>query len=319
MKLSLRTLLATLFLFSFVTIKALSQPQTEGVPQKIIEVKDSDYMSPVWSPDGNSIAFTSSRYQGLWIADANGDNIRKVTDEDAGFGYSWSMDSKSILTRVSAYENKRRKLAIKIFHTDNKEATQITEFRNDMPSLPVWANADQQVVLINQGNIEAFDSQLEVAAQFKQKVAKPFYVLKPDEIAKGRVPENNTQDISPFEDARYLNLQVSPDGQKLAFEVYGGNLYVMNIDGSGLMDLGQANRPSWSPDSKYVVAMIAEDNGENILRSDLYALSTDGSERINLTANTELIAMNPDWSPKGDKIAFNTSEDGAIYILNLTN
>lgn len=317
MKLSLHHLLTTLLLFSLISAKAFAQPQTQGEPQKLIEVSNADYMSPVWSPDGNSIAFTSARYQGLWIADADGNNIRQVTDEDAGFGFSWSMDSQSILTRVSVFENKRRKLAIKIFDTDTKQATQLTDFRNNMPSLPVWANYDQQVVLINDGKTEAFDSQIKVEAQFKQQVAKPFYVLKPNQIAKGKVPQNGTQDISPFEDAEYLNLQVSPDGRKLAFEVYGGNLYVMNIDGSELMDLGRANRPSWSPNSKYVVAMVADDDGQNIVKSDLYAFSVDNANRTNLTASTNLIAMNPNWSPAGDKIAFNTSQDGAIYILNV--
>lgn len=317
MKLSLHHLLTTLLLFSLTSIKALAQPQVQGEPQKLIEVANADFMSPVWSPDGNSIAFTSSRYQGLWIANANGTDIRQITDEEAGFGFSWSMDSQAILTRVSAFENKRRKLAIKIFHTDEQQPIQLTEYRNNMPSLPVWANYDRQVVLIENGNIEAFDSQMEVPAQFKQQVAKPFYILKPNEIAKGKVPQNGTENISPFEDAEYLNLEVSPDGKKLAFEVYGGNLYVMNIDGSGLMDLGRANRPSWSPDSKYVVAMMAEDNGENITKSDLYAFNVDNANSTNLTANTDLVAMNPDWSPSGNKIAFNTSNDGSIYILNV--
>jgi len=273
-------------------------------------------MNPKWSPDGQRIAFTSARYQGLWISNSNGSNIRRITEEEAGYGFSWSSDSESILTRVSEYQNRRRKLAVKIFHVDGR-TDQITELRDEMPALPTWANFDQQIVLINEGKVEAFDSQKEISTAMKQKSAQPFYVLKTDQIAKGMVPENSTENISPFEEATYLNLQVSPDGRKLAFEVYGGNLYVMNIDGSGLIDLGKANRPRWSPDSKYIVAMLAEDDGHNITKSDLYALSVDGNNRINLTTSSDLVAMNPDWSPSGDQIVFDAAQEGAVYVLNI--
>lgn len=299
------------------TLSVIAQPQSVGTPEPLVKSSGTEFMNPLWSPDGERIAFTSPQFRGIWVADASGQNVRQITDEAAGYGYSWSSDGTSLLTRVSSFENKRRKLAIKIYHTSGKEPTQLTEFRDDMPSVPVWANYDQQVVLIANGDIETFESQKEVSAAYKSTVGQSFYVLKQDQIAKGKTPENSTEDISPFEDATYLNLEVSPDGRKLAFEVYGGNLYVMNIDGTQLMDLGRANRPSWSPDSRYVVAMVAEDNGHDMTRSDLYALSIDGQERINLTASTDLIAMNPDWSPKGDRIAFDTPQDGTIYQLNI--
>ena len=312
-------LITSLFLATVLSVTAFAQPAPEGDPQKLISVEGTDFTNPVWSPDGSKLAFTSTRQQGLWIASATGENIQQITDQSAGYGFSWSSDSESILTRVSEYQNKRRKLAVKIFHTDEEEPTQITDFRDEMPSLPKWANYDQQVVLISDNDIESFSSGKEISNQQKASVTKPFYVLKSNQIAKGKIPENSTENISPFDDAQYLNLEVSPDGKKLAFEVYGGNLFVMNIDGSNLMDLGKANRAKWSPDSQYLVAMVAEDDGHNYTKSDLYALSIDGEERINLTASTDLIAMNPDWSPQGNQIAFDSPDNGSIYILNISN
>lgn len=319
MKLYSRSLFFALAFLTVFSLGIIAQPSAQGEPEILINVEGTDFMSPVWSPDGNKIAFTSARQQGLWVAQANGSNIQQITDESAGYGFSWSMDSESILTRVSEYQDKRRKLAVKIFHTNGNEPTQVTDYRDDMPSLPKWANYDQQVVLITDDNIESFDSEKEVANRQKTQVTKPFYVLKSNQIATGKVPDNSTEDISPFENAQYLNLEVSPDGKKLAFEVYGGNLYVMNIDGSNLMDLGKASRAKWSPDSQYLVAMVAEDDGHSYTKSDLYALSIDGDQRINLTSSTELIAMNPDWSPTGDRIAFDSPENGNIYVLNIRN
>lgn len=311
------TILIATYLFLLFPLLAIGQPATQGQPELLIKNENMIYQNPEWSPDGSKIAFTSARYNGIWVSDADGNNIQQLTEENGGFGFSWSPDSESILARVSEYENRRRNHAIKVFHVDNREADQLTEFRSEMPVLPKWAAFGEQVVLINNSKIEAFDSGKEIPARFKQRPVQYFYVLKTDAIARGKIPENSTEDISPFDDATYLNMEVSPDGQKIVFEVYGGNLYVMNVDGSNVIDLGRANRPSWSPDSRYVVATISEDDGHNYQSSDIYALSVDGNQKINLTENTDLIAMNPSWSPDGDKIAFDAVNDGAIYVLNI--
>ncbi len=304
----------TVFLF---TISAFAQISVNGEPELLIQNDDLYFQAPVWSPDGESIAFSGKRYVGIWMADANGTNVRQLTEADAGYGFSWSNDSEAILTRVNEFQNRRRSHAVTIFKTDGSEPNQISEFRPTMEALPQWAQYGEKVVLIQNENIETFDSEMEVPQRFKNQPAKPFYVLKNKSIAKGKIPTNSTENISPFEDAQYLNLEISPDGQKLAFEVYGGNLYIMNVDGSNLVDLGKANRPSWSPDSRYVVASVSEDNGYNITKGDLYAYSTDGAVQINLTSGSDIVAQNPNWSPDGSKIAFDVPDQGAIYILNI--
>ena len=308
----------TLLLLSIVSTTAFAQPASVGAPTELITSSAVQYQRPLWSPDGTKLAFTAGQNLGIWVTDANGNNVEQITDDAAGFGFSWSLDSESLLARVSETQNRRQKMAIKIYHTNSGEITQLTDLRDNMPALPVWANFDENVVLISDNAIEKFESGITLPTQLKSTISQPFYVLKPGEIATGLVPDNALTDVSPFNDATYLNLQVSPDGQKLAFEVYGGNLYVMNVDGSNLKDLGQANRPSWSPDSKYVVAMIAEDDGYSYKKSDLYALNIDGTERINLTESTDLVAMNPSWSPTGTDIAFDSPDTGSIYLLKIT-
>lgn len=307
---------ATIFIVA-LSINSLAQPIPIGEPELLIQQNGINFQSPVWSPDGNTIAVTGDQYRGIWLTDANGSNLNQLTDADAGYGMSWSPDSRSILTRLNTVENRRRNHAVAIFHVDGSEPNQVSEVRSKMEAVPQWAQYGEKVVLIQNNKIEAFDSGLDMPQQFKAKPAQAFYVLKSNTIAKGMIPTNSTENISPFEDAVYLNLKVSPDGQKLAFEVYGGNLYVMNVDGSNLIDLGKANRPSWAPDSQYLVASISEDNGYNITKGDLFAFSINGTEKINLTENTDLIAQNPNWSPTGSKIAFDVPNKGAIYTITI--
>ena len=307
----------TIICFVLFSANALAQLKTVGEPEVLLQKEGVNFQAPIWSPDGQTIAVTGERYVGIWLADSDGSNLRELSSDDAGFGMTWSSDSESILSRVNTYENRRRNHAITVFHKNGDEPVQITEPRSKMSSLPQWAQYGEKIVLIQEGRIEKFDSGKEVPQRFKNSPSQPFYILKDKAIATGMIPTNTTEDISPFDDAQYLNLEVSPDGQKIAFEVYAGNLYVMNVDGSNLIDLGLANRPNWSPDSKYVVASVSEDNGYNITKGDLYAFSTDGNERVNLTANTDLIAQNPNWSPSGDKIAFDSPDKGSIYIINI--
>ena len=314
------TSIAFLLLFTAsVSFKVQAQPKAVGEPQVLLKQDGVNFQAPVWSPDGSKLAVTTTKYVGIWLANADGSNLQQLTDADAGYGLSWSNDSQSILTRVNVFENRRRNHAITIFHTNGKAPDQITEFRSKMEALPKWAQYGEKVVLIQNDKIEAFDSKKEIPDQFKNKPSLPFYILKSNEIAKGKIPTNSTENISPFADARYLNLEVSPDGQKLAFEVYGGNLYVMNVDGSNLVDLGKANRPSWSPDSRYVVASVSEDDGHSITKGDVFAFSIDGNQSINLTDRSDFIAQNPNWSPDGSKIAFDVPNEGAIYIINIEN
>ena len=57
-------------------------------------------MNAEWAADGNAFAFSAEKYNGIWISDAGGDSIRKLTsDRSAGFGFSWSPGGRTLLAR----------------------------------------------------------------------------------------------------------------------------------------------------------------------------------------------------------------------------
>lgn len=94
-------------------------------------------------------------------------------------------------------------------------------------------------------------------------------------------------------------------------------MYVMGVDGRGMMSLGRGTRPRWSPDSAWLVFAVTRDDGYQITSSDLYIVSANGGERIALTATEEELEMNPDWSPRGDRIVFDSVYSGNLYVLEL--
>ncbi len=107
---------------------------------------------------------------------------------------------------------------------------------------------------------------------------------------------------------------VSPDGRRIAMILNkGGNpdLYVMNMDGSGLLQLTKTREaessPCWSPDSQ-TVCYVSREGGP----AGIYTISAGGG-RIRRLPTGASTCTEPDWSPDGKWIAF-TRQSGGFEI-----
>jgi Tol biopolymer transport system component len=286
---------------------------------KLIGGDSKYFMHPRWSPDGAMIAFTESNYKGLWVMKADGTEARQITNEvAAGFGFEWAANANAIISRVAKYEKRFRYNAVKLFDLEKNETRLLTDYRTLMPGLPHWADADQKVYMYNRRKLEIFDSGLKPATLMKTAASRQMQFLKEDKIAIGDIATGAYKVFEPLKGQQCLNMTPSPDGKKVAFEIMGGNMYVMNADGTGLVDLGDGHRPQWAPDSEYLVYMITKDDGHNFLASDLYVIRRDGQEKTQLTATGDKLEMNPSWSADGKKIAFDVMLEGAIYVLEIS-
>ena len=309
---------SALMIISFLV--ALTNAQSFRVlrTEKIIGNNENSFMAPVWSPDGKLIAFTGEKYKGIWVINLQNKSVKLITDEiAAGFHFKWSNDSKTILTRVARYENVLRYNAVKIFNLGTAKSNLLTSYRTMMPGLPAFVPGDEKVFIYGKNKLEVFNSGIKASQIRKLGNSSKIVYIKDDKIAVQDLSANHLDIYEPVKGERVINLQVSPDGSKAAFEIYGGDMYVMNIDGTGLTDLGKGYRPKWSPDNQHLVYMITEDDGEEILASDIYTIKIDGTEKTNLTNTKNILEMNPDWSPDGNKIAYDVPKEGAIYTIEI--
>lgn len=129
----------------------------------------------------------------------------------------------------------------------------------------------------------------------------------------------------------YLQPIWSPDGSKVVFErtyqiFYGGGfphtetysgIGVVNSDGSNEVTLteiqqGTDTNARWSPDGMKI-AFERQESGA----SSIYVMDATGINQTNLTGS--LSASKPEWSPYGDKIAFQAVADNGISQIFVMN
>ena len=272
-------------------------------------------LSPVFSPDGKNIAYTKNNYQGIWIYNLQTKSSFQLTDEmAAGFAFKWSSDSKSILTRVAKYEDLKRYNAVKVFDISTKESKQLTDYKTMMPYLPQWADGDTKIYLPEKTNDEIF-----VTDKSKKNFNQNSLIVfeKNNKLIVKNLNDNAEQTFEPIKDAQYINLSTSPNETKLVFELMGGNMFVINTDGTNLIDLGIGNRPRWSADGNKIVFQITQDDGYNFTASDIFSIKADGTQKINLTNTNDKLEMNPCFAPDGKAIVFDVVDDGSIYLMNI--
>jgi Tol biopolymer transport system component len=121
----------------------------------------------------------------------------------------------------------------------------------------------------------------------------------------------------------------SPDGNRLVFErafgpivkdtAAGIDLVTVNADGSSEQVIlhyrsleAQGQEPhdaQWSPDGTRIAVMILNTKAKPHNGSAIYVVDADGSNLHRVTP-IRLNAGNPDWSPDGKRIAFNSSFEG---------
>lgn len=273
-------------------------------------------MNPVFSPNGNYIAFTKAGYHGIYIYDISTASIFQITDEpSSGFAFKWSSDSKYILTRVARYSGMRRFNSVKVFDVQSGAGVQLTEESTNMPYLPEWLPGNNKVLLPTKDGAELIDTGIEPF--FRENESMLTAYSKYNRIIVQDLLNSTERILEPVKGKEYLNVTISPDRLKIAFEVYGGNMFVVNFDGSGLTDLGIGYNPKWTYDSNQIVYMITEDDGHTFTSSDIYIINIDGTNKRNITNTDDVIELNPSISPDGNKIVFESYIDGTIYLMNL--
>jgi Tol biopolymer transport system component len=271
-----------------ILVGALLVTPAFGIGSRLLDLIESgpaqpDVQTPVWSPNGRKIVF-SSRRNGNW-------EIYVVNTDGGG---QWNLTRNPGRDSFPAWSPDGRKIAF-VGH------------RNDLDGVYVVnANGSDQRMLARKGNSPTWSPDGRKIAFTSG--AQGIFVMNAGGSGHRRLTRLA---------GRKASLAWSPDGRKLAF--LGGcgrgefnfDLYAMNADGSGLRDVTQmcdVSDPDWSPDGRKI-AFVSDD--------DVFVVNADGSGLRRLTRNPASDSA-PAWSPDGRKIAFVRGRDDnyGVYVMN---
>lgn len=273
----------------FCGIVALAQPQASGAPVRLAAAPQG-LMAPIWSPDGSKIAATGDNYTGIVVMNADGTQALSITTaEGAGYKMTWTPDGKEIIGRTNIRENNRVLHEIKAWSVDGS-ATRVIRAKARNNASPTLR-----------------------AAGLSKSGAGVYEIMTTDPAgAASRIAA-----LSDFAREVVINPALSPDGSRVAFQIPGKGMWIINSDGTGLKSLGKGSNPSWLPDSKNLVYTVVSDNGRNYTGSVVYGLNVESGNTSVVLSSSNLIPVTPAVSPDGKKVVFQNAADASLYIINL--
>ena len=194
-----------------------------GHPHDLVNDPDFSDWGPAWSPDGAQIAFDSNRIGGLavWVMAADGSGQHAITNGHGEYP-AWSPDGQEIAYAGGSYYDIRITNAD---GTNDRSLTSSTAY--DMG--PAWSPDGEWI---------AYHTQADYYPDLGEPGQGPemeIHLVRPDGTDDHRITVDRVEDSFPA---------WSPDGRYLMWARHG-ELVVARPDGSGMVEIGPGNFPSW--------------------------------------------------------------------------
>lgn len=227
---------------------------------------------PSWSPDGERIAFGSTRDGNpeLYVADVDGGNVRRLTDHDADdLAARWSPDGRTIVFASDRAGN----LDLWLVDAEGGDPRQLTDDPVD-EELPAFSPDGRHIAFSTSPD----DGDTAIV------------VIDVDGTGRRTIDAPGEDWIPSW----------SPDGRSIAFQRRFAGIWTMAADGSDQRQLSPPETsdgwPSWGPTGR--IAFVHD--------GDLWTMADDGSDRQPVTYTPDAEEYLAAWSPDGRSLVFTT-------------
>ncbi|MHB8278480.1 MAG: zinc-ribbon domain-containing protein, partial [Candidatus Humimicrobiaceae bacterium] len=265
------------------------------VPKKYLSLDDEWYAVLVQNDNSNNeirsntvkvlfkIVFSSSR-QIIYLMNSDGSNVVQLTNDNySNFQPRLSPDE----TKILFLSDRNGYVQICLMNSDGSGLVQLTNdnYNNDYPCF--------------------FPDGIRIAFESDRRGMPQIYIMNSDGSGLMQLTNDNFDKHSPC---------LSPDGNKIVFclvrnensqiTYYYSQIYLINSDGSGLMQLTNGSydnyNPCFSPDGNKII--FYSDKGGYM---GIYILDTK-TNKIDLIRAINFGSSNPSFSNDGNKIVFQT-------------
>ena len=180
------------------------------------------------SPDGRRIAFDSDRggVRGVYLADADGKNVRRVSPDGFAAVPSWSPDGTR-LAFVRAESSSPKAWKLWTLDLERRDLVQITTPRHGEPSGGSWFPDGRHLAYSDETGLVIHD--------LDTKTDRVFQTPRPPQLV--RTP------------------MVSPDGRYIIFQVQRNGVWLLELPSGAMrrvLEDPTASEYTWSPDSRRV-------------------------------------------------------------------